>query len=59
MLRSFYKIETEITKAIRIHTEGSAFHSADEDGLVCTSEQEKTVYKETTLQQHRDWTDTT
>lgn len=38
MLRSFYKIEIEIMKATQVHTEGSAFHSADEDGLVCTFE---------------------
>lgn len=49
MLRSFHKIETEIMKAIQIHTEESAIHSTDEEGLVCTSEQEKSVYMETTL----------
>lgn len=38
ILRSFHKIETEIMKAIQIHTEESAIHSTDEDGLVCTSE---------------------
>lgn len=53
-LHSFHKIETEIMKAFQTHTERSAFHTAEEDELVCISEE--TGYKETNLQQHRDWT---